>query len=124
MTAAFRTLLATVAYLVLTLAMTWPLALHLGRDLPSDLGDPLLNTWIIGRNVQHLEARAFDGFWDARVFHPAPLTLAYSEHLIPQSVQGLPVYAATGNPILTYNLLFLSTFVLGGLFTFLLVREL
>jgi hypothetical protein len=124
MTAALRTLLATLAYVLLSLAMTWPLALHLGRDLPSDLGDPLLNTWIIGRNVQRLEAHAFDGFWDARVFHPAPLTLAYSEHLIAQSVQALPVHAATGNPVLAYNLLFLSTFVLSGFFTFLLVRDL
>jgi hypothetical protein len=124
MTAALRTLLATLAYILLAAVMTWPLALHLGRDLPSDLGDPLLNTWIIGRNVQRLEAHAFDGFWDARVFHPAPLTLAYSEHLIAQSVQALPIHTATGNAVLCYNLLFLSTFVLSGLFTFLLVRDL
>jgi hypothetical protein len=130
MTAALRTLLAATAYLVLTLAMTWPLAAHPGRDLPSDLGDPLLNTWIIGRNDLRFEAAlahgpsTLSGFWDARVFHPEPLTLAYSEHLIAQSVQALPVHAFTGNPILAYNVVFLSTFVLSGLFCFLLVRDL
>jgi hypothetical protein len=36
----------------------------------------------------------------------------------------LPVYALSGNIVLSYNLLFLSTFVLSGLGTFLLVREL
>ena len=36
----------------------------------------------------------------------------------------LPIYAATKNPILCYNLLFLSTFALSGLGMFLLGREL
>ena len=38
--------------------------------------------------------------------------------------RALPVYLATGNIVLAYNLLFLSTFVLSGLGMFLLVREL
>ncbi len=54
-------------------------------------------------------------FFDANIFHPLPLTLAYSEHFIAQAVQVLPVWALTGNPILCYNLLYLSTFVLSGL---------
>ena len=62
-------------------------------------------------------------FWNANIFHPEPLTLAYSEHLFAQAVQILPVYALTGNIILCYNLLFLSTFVLSGLGMFLFVRE-
>ena len=63
-------------------------------------------------------------FFDANIFHPAPLTLAYSEHLVPQALQIFPIYALTGNPILCYNLLFLSTFVLSGLGMFLFAREL
>ena len=66
---------------------------------------------------------ALHGFWDANIFYPEPLTLAYSEHLVAQAVQILPVYALTHNIILCYNLLFLSTFVLSGLGTFLFVRE-
>ncbi len=69
-------------------------------------------------------SRASRTFFDANIFYPAPLSLAYSEHLIAQAVQGLPVYAITGNPILVYNLLFLSTFVLSGLGMYLFVREL
>ena len=38
-------------------------------------------------------------------------------------MQIFPVYALTGNIILSYNLLFLSTFVLSGLGMFLFVRE-
>ena len=37
-------------------------------------------------------------FFDANIFHPLPLTLAYSEHFIAQAVQILPVWALTGNP--------------------------
>jgi hypothetical protein len=46
-----------------------------------------------------------------------------SEHFVPQALQGAAVYAATGNLVLTYNFLFLSTFVLSGVFMYLLARD-
>jgi hypothetical protein len=110
--------------------MTWPLAAGLGRDIPWDLGDSLLNCWIIGWVDQHVgrfltgHPDAFRGFWTANIFYPAPLTLAYSEHLVVPALQVFPLYAATRNLILCYNVLFLSTFVLSGLGTYLLVRDL
>lgn len=121
---------ATVWYVVLTGAVTWPLAAGLGRDLPRDLGDPLLNTWILAWGAHRLwdvvtgHPGALDGFWSANIFYPEPLALAYSEALIPQVLQILPVYGLTKNAILCYNLIFLSTFVLSGLGVYLLVREL
>jgi len=111
---------ATAAYAALTIALTWPLGAGLARDVPSDFGDPLLNAWILAWDATHLGR----GWWNANIFHPHPLALAYSEHLLPQAIQILPVYALTKNPILCYNLLFLSTFVLSGLGMFLLAREL
>ena len=122
--------LAAATYLLVTLGFTWPLARGLTRDIPSDLGDSLLNCWILGWDADHLlgflegHLGALRGFWNANIFHPEPLTLAYSEHLVAQAIQILPVYAVTRNLILCYNLLFLSTFVLSGLGMFLLVREL
>ena len=121
---------ALAAYVVITLAATWPLALGLGRDVAWDLGDSLLNMWILAWDCEQIlailsgDVSRIATFFDANIFHPAPLTLAYSEHLIPQALQIFPVYLLTGNPILCYNLLFLSTFVLSGLGTYLLVREL
>ena len=103
--------------------------LGLSRDIPWDLGDSLLNCWILSWDADHLlrflsgNMHALRGFWDANIFYPEPLTLAYSEHLFAQAVQMLPVYALTHNIILCYNLLFLSTFVLSGLGMFLFVRE-
>lgn len=121
---------AALAYLVLTLAATWPLVRGLGRDVAWDLGDPVLVMWILAWDCEQMlrilggDVSRIAGFFDANIFYPAPLTLAYSEHLIPQALQIFPVYVISGNPILSYNLLFLSTFVLSGLGMYLLVREL
>ena len=120
---------AAAAYALLTLALTWPLPIGLARDVPMDLADPLLNSWIVGWGAEHVRRfasgdwAAFAGFWNANIFHPAPLTLTYSEHLFAQALQAAPVYAATGDVILCYNLLFLSTFVLSGIGLFLLLRD-
>jgi hypothetical protein len=123
-------LAAAAAYGLLTLAMTWPLARSLARELPADLGDPLLNTWILAWDAEHI-LRALTGhlgalreYWNANIFAPHPLALAYSEHLTAQAVMALPVYAITKNPILTYNAVFLSTFPLSALGMFLFVRAL
>src|SRR5580765_1282592 len=121
---------ATAAYALIAVAMTWPLAAGITRDVAWDLGDSVLNMWILSWDCEQL--RGIVGghyshlrhFFDANIFHPAPLTLAYSEHLVPQALQIFPIYALTGNPILCYNLLFLSTFVLSGLGMFLFAREL
>jgi hypothetical protein len=120
---------AAALYLLLSIVFTWPLATGLTRDIPWDLGDSLLNCWILGWDADHLtrffsgDFHAMRGFWNANIFFPEPLTLAYSEHLFAQALQILPVYALTHNIILCYNLLFLATFVLSGLGMFLFVRE-
>ena len=102
---------AIAAYTLLTLVLTWPLARGLTRDVPGDFGDPLLNTWILAWDADHL-ARAFSGhpgalreYWHAAIFAPHPIALAYSEHLTAQALQMLPVYVVSGNAILGYNLL-------------------
>jgi hypothetical protein len=54
-----------------------------GDAVPGDLGDSLLNMWILGWNAENLP-RVLTGeiavreFWNANIFHPAPLTLALS----------------------------------------------
>jgi hypothetical protein len=112
--------MAFLLYAALTIVMTWPLARGLTRDIPGDFGDPLFTSWVLSWDATHLGR----GWWSANIFAPQPLALAYSEHFLPQALQGLPIYAATKNPILCYNLLFLSTFALAGLGMFLLGREL
>jgi hypothetical protein len=111
---------AFLLYSLLAIAMTWPLAAGLTHDIPGDFGDPLFTSWVLAWDATHLGR----GWWNANIFAPQPLSLAYSEHFLPQALEVLPIYVATKNPILCYNLLFLSTFVLSGLGMFLLGREL
>ena len=121
---------AAAIYAATAFLLTWPLATAFTSAVPWDLGDPLLNCWIIAWSADHVsrflsgDVGALADFWHANIFHPAPYALAYSEHLIAQAVQVLPIWVATENPVLCYNLLFLSTFVLSGLGMYLLVRDL
>lgn len=122
-------ILALAVYLAVAVVMTWPLVLGLGRDVPGDLGDALLNMWILGWGAEQVPRlltgqASLQEYWNANIFHPAPLALAFSEHLFGLVIQGLAVYHLTGNLILTYNLLFLSTFALSGVGMFLLSRDL
>lgn len=121
---------ALACYLGFTVALTWPLVRGLSRDVPSDFGDPLLNSWIVAWNADRFlrllsgDVAGFAQIWHANIFQPEPYVLAYSELLHAQGLQALPIWALTRNPILCYNLLFLSTFVLSALGMYLLVREL
>jgi hypothetical protein len=120
---------AAAAYAALTLVMTWPIGRGLTHDVPADLGDSLLVMWVMAWVSEAVMAIArgdlgFGAFWNANIFHPAPLSLTFSEHFVPQAIQGLPAYLATGNIVLAYNLVFLATFALSGLGMFLLVRQL
>ena len=122
--------LALAGYVAVTLIATWPLVRGLGRDVAWDLGDSLLVMWTIAWDGEQMlgilrgDFSRVATYFDGNMFHPAAMTLAYSEHFTPQAIQVLPIYALTRNPILCYNLLFLSTFALSGLGTFLLVRDL
>jgi hypothetical protein len=120
-------LAATLLYALATVALTWPLAPRAARDVPGDLLDPLFSCWAIGWNFHAMglspEGPPATGYWDANIFYPTPHTLARSEHFVTQALQGAPLYAITGNLVLTYNLLFLSTFVLSGTFMYLLARD-
>jgi hypothetical protein len=111
---------AFLLYAAVAIVLTWPLAVGLTRDIPGDFGDPLFTSWVLSWDATHLGR----GWWSANIFAPHPLSLAYSEHFLPQALEVLPVYALTNNPILCYNLLFLSTFALSGLGMFLLGAEL
>lgn len=118
-----KTLLALILFTALTLLMTYPLVLRLETGLRG-LGDPLLNTWIMSRNIDRIAGLSFRDFFEAGIFYPHRRTLAYSEHLLPQSLAGLPVQLLSGNPVLTYNVVFLLAIVTTGLGMYFLVRYL
>ena len=111
------------AFVAATIALTFPLALDLKRTLPSDHGDTLLITWIIGWDADRLR-HGLRGLWDAPIFFPYRGTLAFSETMLGVAVFAAPVYWITADPVLTYNVAFLIAFAIAGAGMYLLAREL
>ena len=114
---------AAALFVALALVATWPLARHLDEALPGDLGDPLLNAWILGWDADRAR-HLFAGFWDAPIFYPYHHTLAFSEHLLGIAVPVAPLVWLTGRPLVAYNIAFIASFALAGFGMWLLVERL
>ena len=73
---------------------------------------------VIGHPLSILDGTVFN----ANIFHPAAGTLAYSDHLLLQSVLLAPLYAITHNVVLCYNVLLIASLVASALAMHLFVR--
>ena len=113
---------AFVSYLLVTLVLAFPTVRDIAGSLPSDLGDPALNAWILWYNTTALPFT--DQWWNPPIFYPAGNILAYSEHLFGISLISTPFYWLTGNAVVAYNITFLLTFPLSGLTAYVLCFEL
>jgi hypothetical protein len=102
-------------------ALTWPQVRRL--DSVPDMGDPLFSIWRIAW-VSHQIVRDPLHLFDGNMFHPERLTLTYSDSVIVPALMSAPLFWMGVHPVLIYNLLLLSGFVLSGVTTFLLVRAL
>ncbi len=69
-------------YGLLALVSTHPLWRHLATAVPSDIGDPLLNTWILAWDGHALLTDPAQLF-DANIFFPLKDTLAPCERCPP-----------------------------------------
>ena len=110
-------------FAVLTLLMTYPTVFHMGSGV-KDLGDPLLNTWIMAWNAHKILSLDVKDYFDANIFYPHKRTLAYSEHLFTQSLVALPALLLTQNPVFAYNFCLLFSFFTSGVGMFFLARYL
>src|SRR3954454_1935584 len=73
--------LAALAAVGLALAMHWPLPLHIGRDVPRDLGDPLPQAWQAPWDGPPPPHQPLD-FFQANVFLPRKNSLAFSDAFV------------------------------------------
>ncbi len=94
---------AAMAFVLLTVVSTWPLAANLGGHIRG-YNDPFLFAWMLGwvsKTIFTDPAALFH----TNVFWPYGNTLAWSEPLVfPGALIGAPVLALTDNPILSYNI--------------------
>ena len=94
---------AVLAYLLLTLGLTYPFSTHLTTHVLSHGTDMDLAVWSVGWNV-HAFTHAPWRIFDANIFFPFHNALAYSENLIGASFVAAPVIWLTGNTILGMNI--------------------
>lgn len=112
---------AAVVFAVASVAMTYPLALHLADHI-RDHADQYEYAWLLGYAAQKLLADPL-GLFDANIYYPFKGSLAYSDSTLGSVVLALPVLLTTRNPILANNLLLLLSFALAGLGVYLLVWD-
>jgi hypothetical protein len=106
----------------LALLMHWPLPLHMTRDVPRDIGDPLVQAWQVAWGGHALLHQPLD-YFQANTYWPMKDSLAVSEALAgyaPAGTAGSGVTAA----VLRYDLLFLFAYALCFVGAWLLAREL
>lgn len=111
---------ALAGYAALAAVFTYPLVFNMDRV--NGAGDPAVMVWSMAW-IQHAiltDAALFD----ANIFHPTENALAYTDLLLPSAVFTLPLYLATNNPLISFNVVLLLTYILSGYAVFLLVKRL
>jgi hypothetical protein len=113
-----QALLAGAVYGAAMLYYLRPIWEVFGNSLAPNAADPLFSVYIlkwVGRQIR----LGFPDLWDANFFYPARNTLAMSDHMLG------PAFAIAWlkNPIASYNLLVVSSFVLCGVGTWWVLRR-
>ena len=99
--------------------MTWPLVVHLS-DAVADPGDSLVLSWVLDWDYYAtVHARPL---FDANIFYPAHLSLAFSEHMYGIALLFFPLFAAGVSPIAIQNVALLLGFALSGYLAYALGR--
>ena len=119
---AIRRLPSLASFLLLAVVWTWPVAAHPASRIPHDLGDPVLNTWILWWNAHAVPLTAT--WWSPPIFVPMSGALALSEHLAGLGLFATPIQLAGGSPLLAYNVCLVLSYALSGWFAYLLVLQL
>ena len=89
----------------------------------ADLGDPLFYVWRIAW-VSHQILRDPLGLFHTNQFYPERFTLMYSDSSVVPMLMSAPLVWLGVHPVIVYNILVVSTFVLSGVTMFLLVLAL
>jgi hypothetical protein len=115
---------AVVLALLLSIALTWPLAARLGTAGRVDSGDGRHGVWNVSW-VAHALTTSPTTLFDANIFFPHPNTLAFSEANLVAGTLAIPAWLITGgNPYAAYNSVVLIAFALAALAAYFLARTL
>ncbi len=113
---------ATILAVLLSVALTWPLAAGLGSTGRIDSGDGRHGVWNVAW-VAHALTTAPTTLFDANIFFPNKHALAFSEANLVAGVLAIPAWVVTGgNPYAAYNSVVLMAFTFAALSAYLLAR--
>ncbi|HUQ86080.1 MAG TPA: hypothetical protein VM096_00895 [Vicinamibacterales bacterium] len=109
-------------FVAATVILTYPQAFTLTTSVGPHY-DALFSIWRLSWIAHQLPHRPLELF-DANIFYPEHLTLAYSDALLLQGLIAAPFLWIGLSPVLVHNVMVLATFVLSGAAMFWLVRDL
>jgi hypothetical protein len=109
-------------FFLLSIAWTWPLVTRLSSRIPHDVGDPLLNAWILWWNTQAVPFT--EAWWSPPIFYPMAGAFALSEHLAGVALFTAPLHFLGVNALAAYNVALVLSCWLSAFFAFLLGRRL
>jgi F5/8 type C domain-containing protein len=107
-------------YVGLAAVTTWPLVRDMRTAIAGDRADPVLNASILVWNARVTPLSA--AWWNPPHFFPSDGVIAFTESLIGISPVASPIYRASGNALLSYNLSLFLTFPLSAMAAYLIVR--
>ena len=116
-----RRLVAFIAYVVATVAFTYPTAFRLGSAIPGDGIDGaafLWNDWWL----QHSIANGHAFFWSDFIYYPEGVSLVWHTHGLLNGILAAVVASVVGL-VAAHNLLVLASFVLSAYGAFLLAQK-
>jgi hypothetical protein len=111
---------AAAFFLILALAVTWPLVLHLSNRVPGALGDNYEYLWKMWWFKHAIVDLHINPLIAPHILYPQGFNLAYAEITPLHTVIGLPLTLLLGE-ITTYNLFALASFVIAGWAAYLLI---
>jgi len=113
---------AVILAVLLSVALTWPLAAGLGSTGRIDSGDGRHGVWNVAW-VAHALTTAPTTVFDANIFFPNPHALAFSEANLLAGVLAIPAWVISGgNPYAAYNSVVLMAFTFAALSAYFLAR--
>jgi hypothetical protein len=123
-------LIVSLAYTLLAVALLHPWFSDPARTVATlkvngggvEVADVNLVMWILSWDWHALTTDPLRLF-DANIFHPAPNTLAASEHLLGHLAIFGPAYGLSDNPVLAYQINFLGNLALSGTGLYALLRH-
>ncbi len=118
----FREILIFLAFVALTLVMTWPWVLRL-RDAVADPGDPYLHSWILWWDYHQTFHDPLNLF-HANIFYPYRYSLAFSENEYGIALLFFPLFALGLRPLTIEGIATLTGFAFSGYGAFRLARTL